>query len=152
MKDKWRIVISMYRVLKIEPHVLRIFLEDNACPLTSVSVIMMQDESTVTNCIKLLWIYDLLYAYVHQCPMMSYIVHLCEVGDLVNANPSECCWWMNWSLHKCEAATHSGLKTYGQPGRQRLPKKCHHRMVHCNCIPCVILNHKKWQSSWEVNP
>lgn len=26
----------MYRVLKIEPHVLRIFLEDNACPLTSV--------------------------------------------------------------------------------------------------------------------
>ncbi len=26
----------MHRVLKIELHVLRIFLEDNACPLTSV--------------------------------------------------------------------------------------------------------------------
>ncbi len=37
----------------------------------------------------------MIYAYVHLCPMMSYIlprevVHLSEVGDLVNANPSEC--------------------------------------------------------------
>ena len=141
----------MYRVLKIEPHVLRIFLEDNACPLTSVSVIMMQDKSTMTNCIKLLWIYDLLYAYVHQCPMMSYIVHLCEVGDLVNANPSECCWWMNWSLHKCEAATHSGLKTYGLR-KAKITKKMSSHSWSIAIASAVILNHKKWQSSWAVNP